>query len=88
MVIFNRNLRGLGARIHPRFFQDAFTFSMCLLENAFLAHFRRSRVDFWPYRGHVMSMGLKDINFGLELTKLHLFTAAGPSQARVATRRV
>ena len=40
MVIFNRNLRGLGARTHPRFFQDfslfefvtSFFIGKCLFE--------------------------------------------------------
>ena len=67
----NRNLRGLGARIPPRIFPDFLSFRFSLLENAFGGRFRRSRVDFWASRGHVKAMGLKEINFGLELSKLH-----------------
>ena len=65
----------------PRFL----TFSICLLENAFFDRFRRSRVDFGTSQGHVMSVGLKDIKFGLELSKLHFLTPRAPTTTTTRT---
>ena len=74
-MIFDR-FKNFGLRSLNNFFRQ--DFSVGCLENAFLDRFRPSRVDFWNPWVNVFWGGLKDINFGLELSNLHFLT---PSDA-------